>query len=165
MEPNNEPMNTPDMPANSPAQEPVMTQPTTSPMSTSPTPSPVTTQPVVKMTQMNEETSTPKEPTTPASSTPPINEEPKSAGPIVGSIIIIVIIIIGGLYFWGQRLTETDPTLSGPTAEEIAAEEDTELMNLQKQSSSDAIADIESDLNATNLESLDTELDNIDLSF
>jgi len=92
------------------------------------------------------------------------HDEEKSAGPIVGSVIIIVILIVGGLYFWGKRLTEADPTLQGPTAEEIANQEDPLLDSLQTQSTSDALTDIEEDLLDTNLENLDAELDQIDLS-
>ena len=93
------------------------------------------------------------------------NGEQKSTGPIIGSIIIIVIIIIGGLYFWGKRLSEQDPTLNGPTAEEIAAQEDQALADLQAQSSSDEISDIEADLNNTDLDNIDSELNNVDLNY
>ena len=104
--------------------------------------------------------------------TPPQNATPESApesgkggensaGPIIGSVIIIIIIIIGGLYFWGQRLTKE--ARSDVSADEIRAEEDNVTANLEVQSSSDEIADIEADLNLTDLEDLDADLDSIDL--
>jgi len=94
-----------------------------------------------------------------------VTPEHKSAGPVIGSIIIIVIIILGGLYFWGKRLSNNDPTLDGPSADEIMQQEDVELAALQSQSSSDEIAAIEADLTNTDLDGLDAELDNIDLDF
>ena len=82
----------------------------------------------------------------------------KPMGPIVGVVIIVIVLIFGGLYFWGSQLSEEKEM----TAEEIAAQEDTMLIKLQEQSASDEIADIEADLNATDLEGLDAELDQID---
>ena len=129
--------------------------------SSTPTSEPVTTPPPV--------IPTPKADPAPQVSTPmagtTITEESKSAGPMVGSIIIIVIIIIGGLYFWGKYLTNQDLDLQGPTAEEISAEVDEGLTALEEQSSSDEIADIEADLDATDLEGLDEALSDIDLDF
>ncbi len=95
---------------------------------------------------------------------PTVNDS-KSTGPIIGSIIIVVIIILGGLYFWGQQLTNKDLELTGPDANEIAAQEDSVLNDLSAQGTSDELADIENDLDTTDLDGLDDELDNIDLDF
>jgi len=104
---------------------------------------------------------TPPQDTAPQPTPESSGEGESSAGPIIGSVIIIIIIIIGGLYFWGQRLTrEARSDISG---EEIRAEEDTVTASLEVQSSSDEIADIEADLNLTDLENLDADLDSIDL--
>ena len=90
----------------------------------------------------------------------PVVEEKSPVGPIVGIIIILVILIIGGLYFWGQRISTTvDENL---TPEEIIAETDTSLEALNQQGTSDAIVDIEADLNATDLGNLDAELQQIE---
>jgi hypothetical protein len=72
-------------------------------------------------------------------------EKPKgsSAGPVVGAIIIIVIIVLGGLYFWGKKLAE--------------APVDEETLELQEVNSSDDLADIEADLENTELDSLDSD--------
>lgn len=102
---------------------------------------------------------TPQEPQEPAAKE--VNEKPhKSVGPIVGIAIIIVIIIFGGLYYWGAQLNREPPT-----AEEIENQADPSLENLQVQSDSDEISAIEEDLNATVLEGLDQELEQIDAEF
>jgi hypothetical protein len=80
--------------------------------------------------------------------TPEGNVKPSSAGPIVGTIIIIVIIILGGFYFWSKKVAET------PVADE-------QTQQLQDVSSSDSVADIEADLNATDFTSLDSDIDQI----
>jgi hypothetical protein len=91
----------------------------------------------------------------------------KSTGPIIGIAIIIVIIIFGGLYYWGAQLTGKDGSeeTEKPTAEEIESAEDTAVSELETQSNSDEISAIEEDLNATDLEGLDAELENIDAEF
>lgn len=64
-----------------------------------------------------------------------------SAGPIIGAIVILAILILGGLYFWSQR--------SG---------NDAVIEEINTQTNSDAAAAIEADLNATDIENLDAEL-------
>lgn len=86
-----------------------------------------------------------------------VAEEKKAMGPLVGIIIIVVVIVLGGYYFWTTQLNQ-EPM----TAEEIAAEEDTATNALNEQSDSDEVADIEADLDATDLEGLDAELEQID---
>lgn len=81
-------------------------------------------------------------------------------GPIIGVVIIIIIIIFGGLYFIGKKVN--DEGLLSPTAEEILGNKDSTLEMLQTQGASDEVGVIESDLDATILEDLDTELGNID---
>lgn len=68
-----------------------------------------------------------------------------SAGPVIGIIVILVIIILGGLYFWGQR-----------NGENTILNEALNAINLQ--SDSDEIDTIEADLNATDIENLDSEM-------
>lgn len=67
-----------------------------------------------------------------------------SAGLIIGVIVILAIIILGGLYFWNQR------------ADDVTTDQTVESINTQ--SDSDAAAAIEADLNATDVENLDAEL-------
>lgn len=89
----------------------------------------------------------------------------KSVGPIIGIAIIVVIIIFGGLYYWGGKINnqELREIQENTTPEEILTQEDASLESLQVQSTSDEIVDIEADLDLTDLENLDTELDNIDI--
>jgi uncharacterized protein HemX len=103
---------------------------------------------------------TPQTPPVQTPQTPPVQTpegDGGSVGPIVGSVIVIIIIIIGGLYFWGQKLS-TDKT-----ADEIRAEEDSLLANLETVGQSDELEDIENDLDATDLDNLDDDLDNIEV--
>ena len=100
--------------------------------------------------------------------TPQTNEKrSKSIGSIIGLAIIIVILIFGGLYYWGAQINkqQTREQLDNTTAEMIENQLDTALEQLQAQSESDEIADIEVDLNDTALEGLDQELENIDVEF
>ncbi len=69
-----------------------------------------------------------------------------SAGPVIGVIVILAIIILGALYFWSQRADN----------EALMTDEVVESIDLQ--SDSDAAAAIEADLDATDIENLDAEL-------
>jgi uncharacterized protein HemX len=100
------------------------------------------------------------------------NNEQKSVGPAISIAIIVLVIILGGLYFWGAKLNRTEEQTknnlvpseqSGQLPEEIETAPDETLENLQQQSSSDEITDIENDLGTTDLENLDKELENIDI--
>ncbi|MDP3875217.1 MAG: hypothetical protein Q8Q22_01740 [bacterium] len=64
-----------------------------------------------------------------------------SNGLVIATIVIIVIIILGGLYFWNQR-----------------AGNDAVVDEINTQNNSDESSAIEADLNATDIESLDAEL-------
>ena len=74
-----------------------------------------------------------------------------SAGPIIGIIVILVIIILGGLYFWSQR-EGNDTTINDATITDEALE------SINTQSELDDTASIEADLDATDIENLDAEL-------
>ena len=66
------------------------------------------------------------------------------SGPIIGAIVILAIIILGGLYFWSQRTPD------------LITEETVESINIQ--SEADDTDSIEADLDATDIENLDVEL-------
>lgn len=68
-------------------------------------------------------------------------------GATVGAIIIVLLLVIGGAYVFSQ-------SQSGPEANQTE--------ELSTQSSSTEIADIEADLENTNLEDLDRELEEIE---
>ncbi len=72
-----------------------------------------------------------------------------SSGPIIAIIVVLVIIILGGLYFWNQNKIDNTDLESGNS---------TALESINTQSSSDNATDIEADLNATNVDNLDAEL-------
>jgi uncharacterized protein HemX len=68
-----------------------------------------------------------------------------SAGLITGIIVILAIIILGGLYFWKQR--SINEMMTDGTVESI-----------NTQSELDDTASIEADLNSTDVDNLDAEL-------
>lgn len=84
-----------------------------------------------------------------------------SFGPVLGIILIIILLVLGGFYLWGQKLN----TGGVMTAEEILQQEDPLLVDIESQSTSDEISNIEDDLGAIDLEALDSELENIDQEF
>lgn len=61
--------------------------------------------------------------------------------PIIGVVVILALAILGGLYFWSQRAGNE------ATPEEVKIQDNT-----------DEAAVIEADLNATDIENLDAEL-------
>lgn len=68
-------------------------------------------------------------------------------GPIIASIIIILIIVVGAFYLFSTIKEQTSNNKNIPSTEQI-----------ETQSDSDEISDIEADLNSTDLENLDLEL-------
>lgn len=82
------------------------------------------------------------------------------AGPVIGSIIVIIVLVLGGLYFIGQKVTKEGVFEPGP--EEILNAPDLTLETLKEQGTSDEVSAIEEDLDATMLEDLDAELQDIE---
>jgi hypothetical protein len=68
-----------------------------------------------------------------------------STGPIIGIIVILAIIILGGLYFWGQRAGET-----------VIINESPEPLNAENER--DDTSAIEADLESTDVDSVDADL-------
>lgn len=77
-------------------------------------------------------------------------------GPTIGTVIILLIIIVGGLYFWMHRAKTVSPAASGDQA--ATAPADTDVQAVSAQSSSDDTASIQSDLNATNVDTIDSSI-------
>lgn len=75
----------------------------------------------------------------------------KSMGPMIGLLIILIVIILGGLYFWNQT---ADMPYENTSTDELGV--------IQQQGTSDEVSSIETDLQATVIDSIDTELGNID---
>lgn len=91
----------------------------------------------------------------------------KSIGSVIGIAIIVVLIIFGGLYYWGNQINKQNAMVEREaiTTEEIENAPDTTLESLESLGTSDEIADIEIDLDTTDLENLDEELEQIDAEF
>ena len=66
-----------------------------------------------------------------------------SAGPIIAVIVILAIIVLAGLYFWGQRMNGENMMYGD---------------NVETQSQSDDPNSIEADLNSTNVDNVDAEV-------
>lgn len=93
-------------------------------------------------------------------------EQPRGGvGPIAGAIIVILLLIAGGLYFWGAKINEksqenTMPYIPSNDTMQMQMQESaspTDSAGLPPQSTSDDASSIESDFNAMNLESIDSQ--------
>ena len=81
-------------------------------------------------------------------------------GPLVGIAVIVVVIAAGGFYYWSQNQTMLTDTTE-PAVEEtqgVLDGEDAALEALNTQGTSSSYSDIETDFNATNLDSIDDNL-------
>ena len=81
-------------------------------------------------------------------------------GSIIATIIIIAIIILGGLYFWGKRVEESQSAqnmIKETTAQATTAPQ-SEAAAIRSVSSSDDLNSIDADLQATKLDNLGAEL-------
>jgi cytoskeletal protein RodZ len=118
---------------------------------------------------MENENITPEVATNEATPAPasPVVAENKSSGALIGTIIVIVILVVGGFYLWNTRVQPkieektvppTEQPLGQQTTEDQASNADPATTALAAQSSSDETASIEADLNATDLNNMDTEL-------
>ncbi len=85
-----------------------------------------------------------------------VNSE-SSVGPVVATIIILAIVVLGGLYFWGQRNSAVNTDIYSIP---ISPSEDTtaDTSAIDAQSNSDTSNSINADLNSTNLDNLETEI-------
>jgi len=85
-------------------------------------------------------------------------------GPILGVLIVVLVLILGGLYLWGRALVETPPP-SAPAVEEVpnnepeTPESQARADIAKTQSPSDAFSAIEADIESTNLEAVDEQID------
>ena len=94
-------------------------------------------------------------------------ESHAALGPIIAVLVLILVVILGGLYMWGSALTRTDITPAAPINTGLDNREpETPRTKADVQinstlSSSDDLGAIKSDLESTELENLDQELDAI----
>ncbi|MES2134790.1 MAG: hypothetical protein V4449_00935 [Patescibacteria group bacterium] len=83
-----------------------------------------------------------------------------SLGPIIAIVVIVVLLALGGWYY----LTQVDGTLDQQSAAQAKADE-AAIENLKTQGTSDELADIETDMNATDLSSLDSASSDVEAGF
>lgn len=77
-------------------------------------------------------------------------------GALVGTLIVLAVLVLGGVYFFlNKQMTapQTPPVILGDTMPTPAVE------NTPAPSSSDTVADISADIDATDLDQLDAQID------
>lgn len=92
----------------------------------------------------------------------------KSIGPAIGIIVIIAVIVLGGLYFWGQRIEQRKAVTPVVQESSVTSQNQDAMMRTngsvgatQTQNTADDTVSIESELNATNVNSIDPGVDEI----
>ena len=81
-------------------------------------------------------------------------EHRNALGPIVGIVVIVIIIVLGGYYIWNTQIRNGTTIVETETV----TPEDTVLVELQDQDTSDSLSAIEGDLGDTDLDMIDQEL-------
>lgn len=84
-----------------------------------------------------------------------MGSESKSHGALIGSAIIVVILIIGGIYYY--KSAKIQILEDQARAEQALLESEAQVESINEQSDSDATADIEYDLETTDIDSLIVE--------
>jgi uncharacterized protein HemX len=89
----------------------------------------------------------------------PMPENKTSTGTMIASIIILLIIILGGVYFF-KNIKNTEESMDTTAQEQAQAESSTNayVQSQSSQNSSDDVTSIETDINATNIDSVDQGL-------
>jgi hypothetical protein len=115
------------------------------------------------------------------SSPAPEATKQSSFGPVIGIIVIVILIVLAGFYFWGsslkqqagmptdenQQMMEDNAAGTRPAgAPDAGTFDDTSASGGELPvSESDEVADLEAELDSTDLDNLDTELQDIDTEF
>ncbi|MFT5036624.1 MAG: hypothetical protein ACI9VM_000186 [Candidatus Azotimanducaceae bacterium] len=97
-------------------------------------------------------------------------EKSSILGPILGLLIVVLVLILGGLYLWGNTLKSDTPAppvaVERPTPEENNEPEsenaEAQVQATQAVSTSDELDAIVADLESTDLESLEAEMNAIE---
>jgi hypothetical protein len=87
-----------------------------------------------------------------------------TVGPMIGSVIVILIILVGGLYFLGSLVAVKKTEIETEQAIQDQ-QETTSVENTAKQSEDDSVSSIETDLKATDIDSLDKDFIEIEKEF
>lgn len=110
----------------------------------------------------------------PENSSPQSTDEHQSkiiGGPILLLLTVLLILVLGGMYYWFSSLSIQEPILLPEPAQRPSLEENNEpesttaeaqTETIQTLSTSDELDTIIADLEATDLENIDTELQAID---
>ena len=75
-------------------------------------------------------------------------------GPVLGIIVIIILLALGGLYYFTKGIGQIPNYDSG--------NQDDAMMQMQEQSNSDALSDIDADVQATDFSEIDATLSDLD---
>jgi hypothetical protein len=93
----------------------------------------------------------------------------KRQGPVIIFLVIALAIILVGLFFWYQAMNKPVPVVEVPTRPTYETNQEPESPTAEAQvdsftvmSTSDELGAIEADLESTNLDTLETELTQID---
>ncbi len=78
-----------------------------------------------------------------------------TTGPVIGIVVVLAMIVVGVLYFWGERVDTLNKN-----RELLQKGADTQVEQLQTQSASDDLTSIEADLDATDINAIDTGISN-----
>lgn len=97
---------------------------------------------------------------TPENVTPMIETPKRQYGPLIGIIIIVALLGLGGLYFWGMQMMQSDTEMEN--VEMMQEESDPITDDLRMQSDSDEVDSIEADLEATSFDDLDSGSENFE---
>lgn len=89
-----------------------------------------------------------------------VPQNKSSIGGIIGTIIIIALIILGGLYFWGKHVDETQSTQNAlmDNSGNATQEPMDEAAMIKSTSSADDLDSLDADLQNTSTADLGTEL-------
>lgn len=97
----------------------------------------------------------PQEESSAPNTTPVQKPQQGGFGPIFAIIVIIILLALGGLYYFTEGVEQVQDTQQEETGDET-------VDALMQQGDSDEIADIEADLDATDLSEVEDILDDID---
>ena len=122
--------------------------PINNPNPVSPNPSPVTPPPVAAPAPMP--TPAPVAPSVAPAQMP--SEHQGKTGLLMAISVIAAVVLVGALYFWQQRSVDLGQS---------AAESDAQAQSITTQNTSDDTSSIEADLESTDVDNLDAELNTI----
>ncbi len=96
-----------------------------------------------------------------------LQEKSTTRGLLIGILGGILLLILGGLFLWGSILFKKPPVsfTPPPNNEPETPRADADIQILRTVSGSDEISSIRADLDSTNMDSLDKELELIEADF